>query len=381
MIFSLWSESEESFCSKIQALSLIPMEETNQKMNANQKNLTMQASGAPINFLQRFFAGKPDKAKSSTNSEEVDLSLNLSLGGPYGQNGGEKTLTRSSSIAGDTTQSTVTNGSLGGGYSGVRLEKSCSLPAKADMVLMRFGDLQTMRRAETGRRLLLEKQMRAAKAAKAAETEKAPAVHPPPAVVEGQHLSHGAASWAPASAYNIPGLNGAMDKVKFAHPKHEEEWSEVEGFLIKSFQSGCQTNLINKGLSGLAESGESSNVQTPTNQVFKVPAISAAKEKLARPAGTTSENASKRVKFFHPSSAAQGDSSENLRQMPTVSTTGDGPNGKRIEGVLYKYLKGDVWIVCVCHGHFFTPAGFVKHAGAKNVENPMRRISVHVGNF
>ncbi|KAI4343972.1 hypothetical protein L6164_011254 [Bauhinia variegata] len=356
MIFSLWSESEESFCSKIQALSLIPMEETNQKMNANQKNLTMQASGAPINFLQRFFAGKPDKAKSSTNSEEVDLSLNLSLGGPYGQNGGEKTLTRSSSIAGDTTQSTVTNGSLGGGYSGVRLEKSCSLPAKADMVLMRFGDLQTMRRAETGRRLLLEKQMRAAKAAKAAETEKAPAVHPPPAVVEGQHLSHGAASWAPASAYNIPGLNGAMDKVKFAHPKHE-------------------------GLSGLAESGESSNVQTPTNQVFKVPAISAAKEKLARPAGTTSENASKRVKFFHPSSAAQGDSSENLRQMPTVSTTGDGPNGKRIEGVLYKYLKGDVWIVCVCHGHFFTPAGFVKHAGAKNVENPMRRISVHVGNF
>jgi hypothetical protein len=65
-----------------------------------------------------------------------------------------------------------------------------------------------------------------------------------------------------------------------------------------------------------------------------------------------------------------------LKQMPSVTTTGDGPNGKRIEGVLYKYMKGQVSIVCVCHGSFLSPAEFVKHAGGKDVENPMKHINV-----
>lgn len=65
-----------------------------------------------------------------------------------------------------------------------------------------------------------------------------------------------------------------------------------------------------------------------------------------------------------------------MNRMPSVTTTGDGPNGKRIEGFLYKYTKGQVSIVCVCHGNFLSPAEFVRHAGGKEVANPMRHINV-----
>lgn len=66
-----------------------------------------------------------------------------------------------------------------------------------------------------------------------------------------------------------------------------------------------------------------------------------------------------------------------MQEMPCVCTKGL-PNGKRVEGFLYKYRKGEeVRIVCVCHGSFLTPAEFVKHAGGGNVANPLRHIVVN----
>lgn len=67
-----------------------------------------------------------------------------------------------------------------------------------------------------------------------------------------------------------------------------------------------------------------------------------------------------------------------LEEMPCVSTIGDGPNGKRIEGFLYRYRKGEeVRIVCVCHGSFLSPAEFVKHAGGGDVAHPLKHIVVN----
>ncbi|KAL6867601.1 hypothetical protein ACP4OV_015625 [Aristida adscensionis] len=66
-----------------------------------------------------------------------------------------------------------------------------------------------------------------------------------------------------------------------------------------------------------------------------------------------------------------------MQEMPCVSTKGL-PNGNRVEGFLYKYRKGEeVRIVCVCHGSFWTPAEFVKHAGGGDVANPLRHIVVN----
>ncbi|CAN6301782.1 unnamed protein product [Urochloa humidicola] len=65
-----------------------------------------------------------------------------------------------------------------------------------------------------------------------------------------------------------------------------------------------------------------------------------------------------------------------MQEMPSVFTNGL-PNGNRLEGFLYKYRKGEqVRIVCICHGSFHTPAGFVEHAGGGNVDNPLRHIVV-----
>ena len=72
---------------------------------------------------------------------------------------------------------------------------------------------------------------------------------------------------------------------------------------------------------------------------------------------------------------------ELIKQMPTVVTTGAGPNGKRIEGFLYKFGTVQISLVCFCHGMFFTPAEFVRHAGGDDVENPMKQIIVCPASF
>lgn len=66
----------------------------------------------------------------------------------------------------------------------------------------------------------------------------------------------------------------------------------------------------------------------------------------------------------------------SLQQMPYVSTTGVGPNGKTITGFLYRYSNLEVSILCVCHGESFSPAEFVKHAGGEEISHPLRHITV-----
>ncbi|XP_027337829.1 ninja-family protein AFP3 [Abrus precatorius] len=66
----------------------------------------------------------------------------------------------------------------------------------------------------------------------------------------------------------------------------------------------------------------------------------------------------------------------SLPQMPYVSTKGNGPNGKTVNGFLYRYTKSEVSIVCVCHGSTFSPAEFVQHAGGTDISHPLRHITV-----
>nr|GMD15361.1 ninja-family protein AFP3-like [Ipomoea batatas] len=88
---------------------------------------------------------------------------------------------------------------------------------------------------------------------------------------------------------------------------------------------------------------------------------------------------------LEPAVNNSGNSGKNCKEvvrnamfnMPCVTTRGDGPNGKKIEGFLYRYRKGEeVRIVCVCHGSFLSPAEFVKHAGGGDVAHPLKHIIV-----
>ncbi|KAH0664444.1 hypothetical protein KY290_029464 [Solanum tuberosum] len=66
-----------------------------------------------------------------------------------------------------------------------------------------------------------------------------------------------------------------------------------------------------------------------------------------------------------------------LSRMPCVSATGNGPNGKTINGLLCKYdNKMEINIVCVCHGKSFSPSQFVEHAGAVDLSQPLKHITV-----
>ncbi|KAJ4886050.1 nuclear transport factor 2 (NTF2) family protein / RNA recognition motif (RRM)-containing protein [Raphanus sativus] len=63
-------------------------------------------------------------------------------------------------------------------------------------------------------------------------------------------------------------------------------------------------------------------------------------------------------------------------QMPCVTSTGNGPEGKTVNGFLYRYSNSEVTIICVCHGTSFSPAEFIIHAGGTHVSHPLRHITV-----
>lgn len=89
------------------------------------------------------------------------------------------------------------------------------------------------------------------------------------------------------------------------------------------------------------------------------------------PVGLARQNSAK------SSNQAKEVGSGSMEDMPSVFTQGDGPNGRVIEGILYKYGKGEqVKIMCVCHGSFFSPVEFVKHAGGTDLLHPMKHIVV-----
>lgn len=68
-------------------------------------------------------------------------------------------------------------------------------------------------------------------------------------------------------------------------------------------------------------------------------------------------------------------------QMPCVTSTGNGPEGKTVNGFLYRYSKSEISIICVCHGTSFSPAEFIAHAGGTNVSHPLRQITVVPSTF
>ncbi|ONK69112.1 uncharacterized protein A4U43_C05F19480 [Asparagus officinalis] len=62
--------------------------------------------------------------------------------------------------------------------------------------------------------------------------------------------------------------------------------------------------------------------------------------------------------------------------LPWVSTTGSGPNGKTISGVTYKYNQNEIRIVCACHGTHMSPEKFVQHASGDSSSNAENNTAV-----
>uniref|UniRef100_A0A1J3G9U3 Ninja-family protein n=1 Tax=Noccaea caerulescens TaxID=107243 RepID=A0A1J3G9U3_NOCCA len=150
-----------------------------------------------------------------------------------------------------------------------------------------------------------------------------------------------------------------------AKRKRSEKQRNVRVLKEKKHKAGGEEKLPEEGSIGSSGSGSSGlseldtlppPVQATTNKPMETSPSSAQ---------STPEN---------PAGAARN----MIEDMPCVSTTGDGPNGKKIDGFLYRYRKGEqVKIVCVCHGSFLSPAEFVKHAGGSDVAHPLKHIVVN----
>lgn len=132
-------------------------------------------------------------------------------------------------------------------------------------------------------------------------------------------------------------------------------------------------------ITGSTSCGEASpasiqSVQEQTN--IDIPTGSSGAKSRENVSAAKTESPSKRSDVSR--NRGKGTGTNSLGDMPSVFTKGDGPNGRRTEGILYKYGKGEeVRIMCVCHGSFHSPAEFVKHAGGRDVAHPLKHIVVN----
>ncbi|KAF4385049.1 ninja-family protein AFP3 [Cannabis sativa] len=331
------------------------MAEVNSVIKISQTEFCKQKYETPSNGL---WGSSPEKTNQGDtqlflSSEEPDLNLGLSLNGLYARSSKEKNLIRSSSsVAGFLAQDRVPVDSTirRQENSFLSLSRSCSLPAETNETAIKLRDLQTMRRMAAKKRLV-EKQRNC----RDALDEDKPPLAPTPAP--------DMAAWAAASAAKSAALSRAISKIK------------TEGYVSSNYRQL-------EGHEFLSAARDNTESHSPLEQRsgVKPPMVVSSEEATRDRSGQSSddepkENPLKKLKVSN-GIKAMDNWMDVMNNMPSVTTTGDGPNGRRIEGFLYKYTKGQVSIVCVCHGSFLSPAEFVRHAGGKEVTNPMKHIHV-----
>ncbi|KAK1413725.1 hypothetical protein QVD17_35503 [Tagetes erecta] len=274
-------------------------------------------------LLQRF-TGSGDRTGSDPE-EEVELNLGLSLGGRFGVD--KSKLVRSSSIAAILPQ--VKNDNA--------LIRTASLPVETEDEWRKRKELQSLRR-------LAAKRRRSEKQKSVTRVERDDYVAAMGRVGSSVGPSFGSGNWAfggselAAGVTSPPSVPGSVD-------------SQGSGVESEASPASAQSSQERTNHEGAYSSG--SKPVDPT----------------VRPSRPKTEN---------PSSNKGKEIRSNTFDMPCVFTQGNGPGGRRIEGILYKYGKGEeVKIMCVCHGSFLTPAEFVRHAGGTDVVHPLKHIVVN----
>ncbi|KAL2329870.1 hypothetical protein Fmac_017451 [Flemingia macrophylla] len=262
--------------------------------------------------------------------EEVELSLGLSLNGRFGVDPTAKKIKRAASIP------ELLQDKGAAAVCAAPLARTCSLPAETEEEWRRRKELQTLRRMEA-RRKRSEKQ-RSLKA-----------------VREG--------------AGEAPPLGRTVSLT-----------THVAGLALNGDAALTPPSPSSAGTQGTppVDARSPTSVNLSSDSELKSPISSGAKVvENTESAAVTMMMRSQSNKHSPPQNRAKDIVRNLLEDMPSVSTKGEGPGGKKIEGFLYRYGKGEeVRIVCVCHGSFLTPSEFVKHAGGGEVANPLKHIVV-----
>ncbi|KAJ4826089.1 hypothetical protein Tsubulata_015185 [Turnera subulata] len=339
-------------------------------------------NGLSKDLLQSFMPGNPLNLKLHEGVEEeegdIELSLGLSLNGRFGVDPRAKKLTRSSSIP-DFINPTRENGSalMGPGTSS-NLVRTCSLPTETEDQWRKRKEVQMQRRMEVKRKRLEKKSnSKAVKDMIKASLEENGEEDKRENGNIGNHHERrfqnfngvlggtGVDELVPGAELAAPVLHGSIgSQGSGSSGITDSETQPVQGMNKCTTEARSPTSVQT-----LSECEQKSMI-TP-----RVPITPAVSGSLAG-AKAESNGCNK------PKSAGKRTKEEMVRdvleEMPCVSTKGDGPSGKRIEGFLYRFRKGEeVRIVCVCHGNFLSPAEFVKHAGGGDVAQPLKHIVVN----
>ncbi|KAJ8567134.1 hypothetical protein K7X08_019342 [Anisodus acutangulus] len=275
------------------------------------------------------------------DEDDIELSLSLSLNGRFGVDPQRATgIKRSSSITNFmfTGGDESSNGRSFPGCSYAPIARTCSLPVEGEEECRKRKELQSLRRLEAKRKRM-EKLQNVTVVKEKVDLDERPEEN-------GQVLVGN------NNGNSLPLSQGSMGS-----------------------QGNGSSGISYFGSQPIQGPGDRSGPNTPTS--IKPSEQEHERKQVDIPPETTSERS--------PSTcnrSARKEAKEMFKNfmlnMPCVQTTGDGPNGRKIEGFLYRYKKGEeVKIVCVCHGNFLSPAEFVKHAGGGDVANPLKHIVVN----
>lgn len=322
----------------------------------------------PRDLLQRFISNSADgDQEDEEEDEEIELNLGLSLGGRFGVDKSNKLL-RSSSVVvtiplfRETHQPEPTTKPPEASVAVARhagLKRTTSLPAESEEEWRKRKEMQTLRRMAAKRRR--SEKLRTGGGGGGSSVKS----------TEGDNSNPGEAATAsrrrgrPSSG--LPRWSATANKGGLLR-QHSAGHDSLQGSLES--QGGSGGGGGGGSCSSVSEM-ETKSHQASSEEARSVPSTQQQQEALTRPNTRLRRLSSVDMKIEPP----QG---KGKNEMPCVFTKGDGPNGKRVDGILYRYGNGEeVRIMCVCHGDFLSPADFVKHAGGPHVDHPLRHIVVN----
>ncbi|KAK4800978.1 hypothetical protein SAY86_021465 [Trapa natans] len=345
--------------------------------------IPMQMPGLLGNLSQDFISRTnfPQKSEDKVDGEgEVDLSLGLSLNGHFGVDPRANKFVRLSSIPEfmkplSENRSMMTTAST-------PITRACSLPMENEEECKKRKAMQSLRRMEAKRKRT-EKQRNS----RAINCQNGPVVSE-----DRPDKDHGKDQFRNGSLDNSArkeadfGISNRGYGIKEADPEGKNDnndlavsqgsgisgLSEYEGLSVKGSYKCAELKSLStaQSLSDNDRSSASTATATATAQQ------GCSNNSSAPMVGTVCNE------LPISGNGLNGAYGNVFQNMPSVSTRGDGPHGKKIDGFLYRYKKGEeVKIVCMCHWIFLSPAEFVKHAGGGDVSHPLRHIVVNASPF
>ncbi|KAJ8440879.1 hypothetical protein Cgig2_022735 [Carnegiea gigantea] len=356
--------------------------------------LATNQSSSSSSTTRRFEPQVGGEGDEDEDDDGLNLGLGLSLGGKFGVDKSHKGLKRSSSIIGTMPLIREDDKVAPPPPAGVHtLIRTASLPSETEEEWRKRKEMQTLRRMEAKRRRS-EKQ-RVLKEGGGGE-EKGIETVSFRGRLEREQQNLGITNKFGGSSMGNPfGSSSSKVEVK----RRRTTFGSLQGFLMAQAQAqaqqGCSQGsgeLQGGSSSGASEldsrihqgSSNSGDARSPASihsaqelgsqdtMGFPGPKI----ESTGRSAGPEADSSAKQRESTEIKRREAGGGG-GMEDMPCVFTIGDGPHGRKVEGILYRYGKGEeVRIMCVCHGSFFSPAEFVKHAGGRDVEHPLRHIVV-----